>query len=769
MKRIIFFASFVGALFLLAGAGYFPLLHGTQASAVITKVRVANIMGPGAQVMWETDIPSDSRVAYGTGTSLANFASFSNFRCDGGGYVMAHCVNLTDLSVNTQYYYRVESAGTSGVVSFLDGFQFTSGSGMSTTMPTYYIDTIPPSVPSGLVATAVSSSQVKLSWAVSTDNIGVTGYKIYRNGFLLTTLSGISYFDESAGPGILYSYTVSAYDAAGNVSPQSAAVAATTLSSVAATVSTVTSTIDTTPPIITSVRVENSIGSGAQIKWTTDDLSDSLIQFDTATNTFVSNSSWRCDAGGEVTAHCINLTNLTSGTKYYYRVISKNSSGYETKSLEYGFVSEVATTTIGTVATTPTTTVTIVPSTLLPLTTTATGTIQKISAIIAAKEEEKEKSFEIHPVFDKKTVVSSHTKNMQGEVESQPVIPSTRIILREETPIYSGKTNETFIAEIPQFANYKEAEDLMRRKYQEAEKLFRKENKVPPARMVEEEEKIKIVEKIREQIPVLAPAAESVSLGTTTFSRAAEPERVVAEVSRVIAARIETPVFIDTDGDGISDYDEIHIYGTNPNKADTNGDGIKDGDKILAGIDPLRKEIVPVPYEDPREVVLAAKTDSKIFSVQKVETVTVESPEDASGTKAVPSSRIAFSGTALPNSFVTLYIFSTPTIVTVKTDSDGKWKYTMDKELENGKHEVYVAMTESSGKIIVKSDPIPFIKTAEAVTLQPNFALANTAVETPTGFFRGGTLTLSLVVLFIILGLSFMMISFVSKKRESSD
>lgn len=93
----------------------------------------------------------------------------------------------------------------------------------------------------------------------------------------------------------------------------------------------------------------------------------------------------------------------------------------------------------------------------------------------------------------------------------------------------------------------------------------------------------------------------------------------------------------------------------------------------------------------------------------------------------------------------------------------------MDKELENGKHEVYVAMTESAGKILVKSDPIPFVKTAQAVTLSSDFALANTAVESQTGFFRGGTLVTSLIALFTLLGISFMTISFFSKKREPSD
>ena len=101
-------------------------------------------------------------------------------------------------------------------------------------------DTILPSVPTGLIATAVSSSQMNLSWNSSTDNVGVVGYKVYRNGALISTLSAgggsasgmtslLSYSDTGLSSSTTYSYSVAAYDAAGNNSPQSSSVSATTL------------------------------------------------------------------------------------------------------------------------------------------------------------------------------------------------------------------------------------------------------------------------------------------------------------------------------------------------------------------------------------------------------------------------------------------------------------------------------------------------------------------------------------------------------------
>ena len=91
-------------------------------------------------------------------------------------------------------------------------------------------DTTPPSVPS-LTATAVSSSQINLSWTASTDSVGVTGYKIYRNGTYLTTTTSTSYNNTGLTPATSYSYRVSAIDAAGNESSQSTAKSVTTQAS----------------------------------------------------------------------------------------------------------------------------------------------------------------------------------------------------------------------------------------------------------------------------------------------------------------------------------------------------------------------------------------------------------------------------------------------------------------------------------------------------------------------------------------------------------
>lgn len=81
-------------------------------------------------------------------------------------------------------------------------------------------DSQAPSAPALVSAVASSATRVDLVWTASTDNIGVTGYQILRSGSVLTAVSGntLTYADVNASPGTTYTYSVRAYDAAGNYS-----------------------------------------------------------------------------------------------------------------------------------------------------------------------------------------------------------------------------------------------------------------------------------------------------------------------------------------------------------------------------------------------------------------------------------------------------------------------------------------------------------------------------------------------------------------------
>ncbi|GEM_PF-3292347 len=163
---------------------------------------------------------------------------FKIFRkISGGSWVQAwggppNVNNFSEQISFGTYDYKVQACNASSC---------SSDSNIVTVVVSGPNDTQPPSIPSGLTATAVSPWQVNLSWSSSGDNVAVQGYKIYRNGVFLKTTTNNTEFDNTVSPSTSYSYAVSAYDAAGNISSQSVSVSATAVPATTAT-STATST-----------------------------------------------------------------------------------------------------------------------------------------------------------------------------------------------------------------------------------------------------------------------------------------------------------------------------------------------------------------------------------------------------------------------------------------------------------------------------------------------------------------------------------------------
>jgi len=78
-----------------------------------------------------------------------------------------------------------------------------------------------PTVPAELAVTNVLPSQLTLTWEISTDNVSVAGYKIYRDGVRIGFSQMNSFEDTTVEPATNYTYRISAYDTAGNESPLS--------------------------------------------------------------------------------------------------------------------------------------------------------------------------------------------------------------------------------------------------------------------------------------------------------------------------------------------------------------------------------------------------------------------------------------------------------------------------------------------------------------------------------------------------------------------
>ena len=148
------------------------------------------------------------------------------------------------LAVATSYTYSVAAHDAAGNVS-------PAASAVGTTGP----DTQAPTAPGNLVGTAVSSTTAALSWTASTDNVGVTGYRVSRDDSLVATVSGTSWTESGLTPGASYKFSVVALDAAGNAS--TAATTVTTMLSA-----------DTAAPSAPILTVTVGKGGKTSLKWT---------------------------------------------------------------------------------------------------------------------------------------------------------------------------------------------------------------------------------------------------------------------------------------------------------------------------------------------------------------------------------------------------------------------------------------------------------------------------------------------------------------------
>ena len=250
-------------------------------------------------------------------------------------------------------------------------------------------------------------------------------------------------------------------------------------------------------------------------------------------------------------------------------------------------------------------------------------------------------------------------------------------------------------------------------------------------------------------------------------------ERVVIEYEKKIAVeqkqkrdQLSEYIFRDSDKDGVSDYDEVMVYRSNPLVADSDGDGFNDGLEIRVGsnsLDPTAED--KIVHEEPKE---KGVVDTKNFKIESI--AIVETEKTLEGKELIK--KIEIKGTALPNSFVTLYIYSsTPIIVTVKTNSEGVWTYQLDKELSDGTHEVYIATTDTTGKIAAKSEPLPFIKTASAIVIGAdlNEAVAKLRKEEAApSFFKPTSVFFALSVIILMIGIAMMIIGYSSGKNPNN-
>ncbi len=214
----------------------------------------------------------------------------------------------TGLSANTIYSYSVRARDLAGNASA----QSASQKATTSASPS---DTTPPSVPTGLAFSSITTSSITVSWKASTDNVGgsgVAGYDVYRGSSFVGSPTAASFTDQGLKASTSYSYSVRARDVAGNASAQSAPQKATTSAS----------SSDTTPPSVPAGLAFSSITSNSiTVSWkaSTDNVGGSGV---------AGYDLYRGDSlAGSPTVTSFTDTGLTPSTTYSYSVRARDVAG----------------------------------------------------------------------------------------------------------------------------------------------------------------------------------------------------------------------------------------------------------------------------------------------------------------------------------------------------------------------------------------------------------------------------------------------------------
>jgi chitodextrinase len=184
----------------------------TQPPAAPQNLRVTNATTSSVTFAWNASTDDTGVTGYGlyrdgslTGSTTSTTTTINGLPC---GHRFTFGVNASDAAGN-------RSPTTSVTAS-------------SSACPPPTGDTTPPSAPSNLRSTGATQTSVTVAWNASTDNVGVTGYALYRNTSGAGTTASTSTTFSGLACGTTYTFGVEALDAAGNRSPRSTVNAATT-------------------------------------------------------------------------------------------------------------------------------------------------------------------------------------------------------------------------------------------------------------------------------------------------------------------------------------------------------------------------------------------------------------------------------------------------------------------------------------------------------------------------------------------------------------
>lgn len=169
-------------------------------------------------------------------------------------------------------------------------------------------DTQAPTAPASLAVSGTTSSSVSLSWSASTDNVGVTGYDVYMNSALKTSVTGLTATISGLTASTSYSFYVKAKDAAANASLASTTVNATTAATADAQA----------PTAPASLIASGTTSTATNLSWTASTDNVGVTAYDVYQGTTLK---------ATVTATSYPVTGLTAATAYTFSVKAKDAAG----------------------------------------------------------------------------------------------------------------------------------------------------------------------------------------------------------------------------------------------------------------------------------------------------------------------------------------------------------------------------------------------------------------------------------------------------------
>ncbi len=221
---------------------------------------------------------------------------------------------------------------------------------------------------------------------------------------------------------------------------------------------------------------------------------------------------------------------------------------------------------------------------------------------------------------------------------------------------------------------------------------------------------------------------------------------------------IPAVIAFDDDNDKLPNDTEIRL-GTDPYSRDTDNDGYDDYTEIINGYNPLGSgKINQSILRSLSSVDLAIINHRNLEQPKEQGEVTdVLKVEKIDNLEKGNKNSIVLKGKGYPFSVVTIYIYSQlPLVMTTSVDANGNWVYTLDNNLADGSHQVYVAVNDNTGKVRFKSNPaFFFIKGAKAVTREEFLNTASKEiVDRPTRnfyYYIAGTVILILILIALYL------------------